>query len=254
MCDWRLHCGHQCINKCHNIVLHQEVFCREDCTRTLAGCDQAYQLPYGATCGPCKVQLYNIELPCGHVQASLDCYLAQNPALVKCQSTVLAQVPVCGHAVEQRCYQSEPGPNYLCRAVCGELLACGHACKSQCHTCKPRNDSEIPRTNHSPCKTTCGGTTICAVILANKHVTARLLVDFVQYRVKYAALIPGVRNLAPSLVLHARRIAHGNALILGDAIYFVLFPATIAVFEAARERFGLWTSVSVGLWGELPID
>lgn len=156
MCEWRLLCGHQCINKCHNKVLHQEVFCREDCLRSLVGCDHACPQPCGAKCGPCKVQLRDIELSCGHVEANLDCHLAQDPQRATCRKGVLVKVPLCGHKVEQQCCEPDPGPNYECTAACGESLPCGHECESRCHKCKPRKDGEIFRSDHPPCQRTCG--------------------------------------------------------------------------------------------------
>lgn len=156
MCAWRLSCGHKCINKCHNKVLHQEVFCREACPRSLTGCDHACQLQCGATCGPCKVQISNFELPCGHVEESLDCYLAQDPKRAVCRKVVLVDVPLCGHTVEKQCWEQDPGPNYWCRAACGDFLPCGHKCPSNCHRCKSRKDGEILRTDHGACQKICG--------------------------------------------------------------------------------------------------
>lgn len=155
MCDGQLPCGHRCINKCHNIVLHQEVFCRKPCPRALPGCDHACPLPCGANCRPCKVQLHNVKLPCGHVEASLDCYLAQNPIRATCRKIVQVKVPLCGHTAERQCYEPDPGPNYQCMAECGGILPCSHECGSKCHMCRPREDGEIIRNNHPSCRKTC---------------------------------------------------------------------------------------------------
>ena len=127
MCGWRLPCGHKCINKCHNLVLHQ-VFCREPCPKSLTGCDHACPLPCGAKCKPCKVPLQNIELPYGHVEATLDCYLIQDLSQATCRKPVKVRFPLCGHTVEKKCSEPDPGPNYQCTAVCGEPLPCGHEC------------------------------------------------------------------------------------------------------------------------------
>lgn len=156
ICDWRLPCGHRCINKCHNLVLHQEVFCREPCPRSLAGCDHACSLPCGATCGPCKVQLGNVKLPCGHVEADMYCYLAQDPKLAKCRKIVEVSVPLCGHTMQKQCWEPGPGPDYRCIAACGDILPCGHVCESYCYRCKPRKDGQISRSDHSACKKPCG--------------------------------------------------------------------------------------------------
>ena len=156
MCDWRLACGHQCINKCHSRILHQEVYCREDCLRSLVGCDHACALPCGARCGPCKFQLHDIQLPCGHVEANLDCSVAQDPQRATCRKTVLVEIPLCGHEVQKKCYEADPGPNYECPAVCGEPLSCGHSCGSKCHKCRPRLNGQILQINHGACAKRCG--------------------------------------------------------------------------------------------------
>lgn len=155
MCDWELPCGHGCINKCHNIVLHQEAFCRKPWTRALPGCDHACPSPCGATCGPCKVQLHNVELLCGHVEASLDCYLAQIPIRATCRKIIPVKVPLCGHTAERQCCELDPGLDYHCMAKCGEILPCGHECGSKCHMCKARKNAEIFQIDHPLCKWTC---------------------------------------------------------------------------------------------------
>ncbi len=77
----------------------------------------------------------------------------------------------------------------------------------------------------------------CAVILASTLATTGLSVDPVHLRVKYVALIPGVRSLAQSRVRRAPKIVHGPVLTLEDAIYLALFPAANCPAPSAVRQF-----------------
>jgi hypothetical protein len=77
-----------------------------------------------------------------------------------------------------------------------------------------------------PARRRVGDPTMHAATIAKSLAMTDPIVDSVHLRVTYAAPIPGVPNLATSLVHHARRIVHGRALTLEDAIYLAQFLAT----------------------------
>ena len=157
-CTSRLHCGHACINKCHSEPLHDSVRCLERCQRMKEGCDHACRKVCGDPCDPrCLVKLPNITLPCGHIQAWLDCHLAQAPETARCQDWVEITVQGCGHVVKARCHEVPLPPDYRCKATCGAALECGHNCRQSCKDCNRRDeDGRISATTHAICKTPCG--------------------------------------------------------------------------------------------------
>ncbi|KAI4117370.1 MAG: hypothetical protein LQ345_002382 [Seirophora villosa] len=101
-CTSRLGCGHACINKCHSQALHDAVRCLERCQRIKKGCDHACPKFCGDPCdSECQIQVRKVALPCGHVQTSLACYLAQRPEAVECRVSVATVMPGCKHTVKQ---------------------------------------------------------------------------------------------------------------------------------------------------------
>lgn len=157
-CNSQLRCGHACINKCHSDALHNAVRCLRRCQRMKKGCDHECLKPCGDPCdSKCKTPVLNITLPCGHVEKSLACHLAQAPETVKCQVSVTTVLPGCKHTVKVRCCELPLAPNYSCKATCGAPLGCGHDCKQTCHNCNSKDeDGRISETNHGVCKTECG--------------------------------------------------------------------------------------------------
>jgi len=156
-CISRLRCGHACINKCHSEPLHNAVRCLERCQRIKKGCDHACPKFCGDPCdSKCQIQMPNIALPCGHVQTSLACHLAQAPEAVQCHVLVEAVMPDCKHTVKVRCCEFPLAADHPCNATCGAALECGHDCKRICKNCNPRGeDGHISDINHGICKTQC---------------------------------------------------------------------------------------------------
>ena len=157
-CISRLRCGHACINKCHSEPLHNAVRCLERCQRTKTDCDHPCPKFCEDPCDlKCQIQVPNIALPCGHVETSLACHLAQAPEAARCRVLVEAVVPDCKHAVKVRCYELPLASNHACNAKCEAALGCGHGCKRVCKDCKPRDkDDHIADIDHGICMTRCG--------------------------------------------------------------------------------------------------
>lgn len=157
-CILRLGCGHACINKCHSEPLHKAVRCLERCQRIKKGCDHPCRKVCGDPCDPkCQVQLSNVTLPCGHVQARLACHLAQAPETASCSVWVETLMPGCKHSVKVRCSQLPLERNHPCNAMCGMALECGHRCIQRCKDCNTRSeDGSISNVNHGICKSRCG--------------------------------------------------------------------------------------------------
>ena len=161
MCEWRLACGHKCINKCHSAPLHQNVVCLEPCPRSLPGCEHACPMKCGYKCAHCKVKIENVELPCGHIEQHLACFLAQDTSHAVCNQLVERQVSGCNHTVQVACHEADLRADFRCRARCDELLPCGHPCLKQCYQCNEKHDGSIIRTEHDACRTKCGRLYIC---------------------------------------------------------------------------------------------
>lgn len=157
-CNSQLRCGHACTNKCHFEPLHNAVRCLRRCQRIKKGCDHACPKVCGDPCdSKCQFPVRNIALPCGHVQKSMACHLAQAPETVKCPVSVTAILPGCEHTVKVRCYELPLAPNYPCKAKCGAALGCGHDCKQICQNCNSKDeDGRVSGINHGVCKTPCG--------------------------------------------------------------------------------------------------
>lgn len=157
-CISQLSCGHACINKCHSETLHNAVRCLRRCQRIKKGCDHACLKVCGDPCdSKCQIQIPNIALPCGHVQKSLACHLAQVPEAFKCHVSVKTFMPGCKHTVKVRCCELPLAPNHPCEATCGAAFGCGHDCKQVCKVCNTKaEDGRVSRINHGVCKTPCG--------------------------------------------------------------------------------------------------
>lgn len=157
-CTSRLSCGHACINKCHSEALHNAVRCQERCQRIKKGCDHACPKVCGDPCDlECQIQVPKVALPCGHVQRSLACYLAQRPEAVECRVSVGTVMPGCKHTVKVRCRELPLAASHPCNAMCGAALGCGHDCRQMCKDCRTRDeDGRIAGIAHGICKIPCG--------------------------------------------------------------------------------------------------
>lgn len=156
MCEWRLDCGHNCINKCHSKVLHANVYCQEPCPRTRKGCDHPCERKCGDNCGPCLVDIPNVLLPCGHVAQKLPCHIAQNPKQALCGVLVNRTVSGCGHTIQLPCHVQFSATEISCPATCEGILSCGHTCTKACHECSKKDDGKITNTDHGTCTKVCG--------------------------------------------------------------------------------------------------
>ncbi|KAL3477564.1 hypothetical protein BJX99DRAFT_257376 [Aspergillus californicus] len=106
-CGKRLHCGHPCKQKCHSDMLHTAVYCLEPCQRPQKGCTHPCAKLCGDPCpNKCTISVFDANrlLPCGHIMASLPCWQAQDPSVVKCPTFVKKQIPHCDHQVTVACH------------------------------------------------------------------------------------------------------------------------------------------------------
>lgn len=157
-CDRRLECGHACHGPCHSDLVHKAVKCIEDCPRPKDGCEHACPRQCGEQCEEkCHVVLesVNLELPCGHIIETAECWQVQNPALVPCRQKVQKQVPICGHTVTVPCPMDVRDLSFQCKAECGQILPCGHTCHCVCRNCNIREKGQIIETNHGICQQVC---------------------------------------------------------------------------------------------------
>ena len=155
-CQWRLGCGHPCVNKCHSELLHQNTMCLESCNKSYKHCSHPCPKFCGEVCGTCNVRVSGVPLPCGHIPSSLLCHQLQDLGQVKCTKRIQRKLELCGHEIAMLCPQDPK--TYRCNKVCGGLLSCGHQCTSICASCTRSAVSEETATVtiHGPCRITCG--------------------------------------------------------------------------------------------------
>lgn len=146
-------CGHRCQARCHSQAMHEVFKCEQPCARRHKPCDHLCQKPTcGDDCGPCLIRVNNIQLPCGHVQNGVKCFMSITPSELLCQEMVNKTVPGCGHVVETLCTQAVDGESFRCPTPCDHVLACGHACPGSCGGCRDQEGN----TRHGQCKKVCG--------------------------------------------------------------------------------------------------
>jgi len=154
-CQWRLECGHPCLNKCHSELLHENTLCLERCNRTFKHCDHPCPKICGDPCLKCQVEVPGVQLPCGHTPTKLRCHQLQEIHQVKCTALMERKLDVCGHETTMKC--GEDPKAYVCRKMCGGELSCGHKCKSVCSSCTRRSGEGTGKTTtHGPCRIVCG--------------------------------------------------------------------------------------------------
>lgn len=69
-CGFKLDCGHVCSSCCH-ADSHAAVRCRRNCSKLLPACGHPCLNICSDECGPCKIPISNVKLPCGHVVPSV---------------------------------------------------------------------------------------------------------------------------------------------------------------------------------------
>ncbi|KAG2361405.1 hypothetical protein BDR07DRAFT_1472123 [Suillus spraguei] len=137
-CDFRLSCGHLCPYKCHSDDQnHASVMCMQSCTRLcIRGHPCTKQC--ASACGDCFFPEANVELPCGHLKASVPCHEISTLENVKCDSVVDKSLPRCEHTARMPC-SADPA-TYLCKAPCNGIMSCcGKSCKAKCYECQQKN-------------------------------------------------------------------------------------------------------------------
>ncbi|SPO02006.1 related to ECM32 - DNA dependent ATPase/DNA helicase B [Cephalotrichum gorgonifer] len=152
-------CGHRCMARCHSAAMHEAFSCPKACERIRATCEHACVKLCGEACGPCRVPVKDVELPCGHVKRTVACCETLDLAKVKCTVMVTKNVPGCMHPVEVECYRDIDSNPFSCPTKCRGSLNCGHECPGTCATCSNK-DGHLAcnkvQCQHSRCGSTCG--------------------------------------------------------------------------------------------------
>ena len=153
-CEYRLPCGHVCVQKCHiKDPAHKEYHCKKPCARK---CPKDHPCPMVCyeECMPCIVKVEKAMPLCGHVQ-EMNCHqepsrvVCKNPCskscpsghrcpdlcyikpCKRCQVPVPKIIPLCGHEQTVPCWL-DPA-QYLCMADCTSKCKNGHPCPKRCH-------------------------------------------------------------------------------------------------------------------------
>ncbi|KAG2106489.1 hypothetical protein BD769DRAFT_1654653 [Suillus cothurnatus] len=144
-CDFRLNCGHLCPFKCHSDdQKHASVTCVQSCTRL---CTRGHPCTKqcASTCGDCFFPVANVELPCGHLKASVPCHQISLLEQVYCDFMVDKELPCCEHTARMTC-STDPA-TYLCKAPCNGIMSCcGRSCNAKCHECQRKKHTFRRRT------------------------------------------------------------------------------------------------------------
>ncbi|KDR70088.1 hypothetical protein GALMADRAFT_255486 [Galerina marginata CBS 339.88] len=156
-CETRLKCGHLCPFKCHcDDPNHVTVVCSQPCTR-LCPRDHPCSKLCSTACGQCVFPVANVTLPCGHVQASVECYKLNALETVYCDFEMEKALPTCEHTAVMACGQ-DPSTHH-CVARCGMTMSCcSKSCSARCHKCQTHNvlpaDGKLIRSQHHdhPCE------------------------------------------------------------------------------------------------------
>ena len=154
-CDKRLNaCGHQCLAKCHSEAMHRAFPCPQACQRLHDPCNHGCPKTCGEICGPCKVKVNSVKLPCGHIKDNVYCYQTLDLESIKCTEMVERQVPLCGHKIQVHCYRDI---NLVqCHIQCEKILECGHPCRGTCGRCTYIGNDEKIIVQHARCIVLCG--------------------------------------------------------------------------------------------------
>lgn len=251
-CQWRLDkCGHQCLAKCHSTTMHQAFSCPCPCPRRRVTCDHACTKLCGEECGPCKVMVDDVHLPCGHSRNGVPCFQAQEPEHIRCKVEVQREVPGCGHIIAVACCKDVTSEAFLCPEPCKQILGCGHLCPGSCGTCgKSKAGSEeehVHRSCNKPCgraRNTCShfcrqpchngvACPPCPNPCEVSHSIPRLSFRTLNRRSRYDAITRNARFAVPTRARHASRDAFGLAII--KALAPCPAPRRAIVFHATKD-------------------
>ncbi|KAJ7651473.1 hypothetical protein DFH06DRAFT_1207067 [Mycena polygramma] len=151
-CSYRLKCGHVCHYKCHpDDPKHIAIACPQPC-RKLCPRQHPCNKECSDDCGKCRFPVRDVELPCGHIVASIECYRLDNLDEVFCTEQVMKDFPTCEHSARMVC--SLDPADARCNSICGGVMTCcGRPCNSKCHECQRSNlnaptDGRINRIQH----------------------------------------------------------------------------------------------------------
>ena len=171
LCNFRLACGHQCNRRCHpDDPKHIAGFCPQPCSRLRSADDCPYQHPCpllcGDTCGPCKVPIASVMLPCNHVATNIPCHMAMSPETISCKVKVEVVMAGCAHLLKVPCGESEKfggsEAREKCFETCGKALSCGHTCDALCGHCHAKGTEELnDGSKHVKCSAPCGREFMC---------------------------------------------------------------------------------------------
>ncbi|KAM0417324.1 hypothetical protein ACHAPT_012640 [Fusarium lateritium] len=97
-CSRRLEpCGHMCQARCHSAAMHDAISCQQPCPRVRKTCDHKCPKLCGDNCGLCRAKVHDIELPCGHIKATLLCHQTLDLSQIRCTAQVEKKCPsFCG--------------------------------------------------------------------------------------------------------------------------------------------------------------
>ncbi|KAH9488054.1 NFX1-type zinc finger-containing protein 1 [Bulinus truncatus] len=186
-CNFRLPCGHVCVNLCHGYdPEHKDYVCKKACPKS---CKEGHpcRRKCHQDCGNCFDPVAKTMPLCGHVD-KIPCHLSPLKAVcshrcesilscehqcsgkcgqckkdfvhVKCMTPLLHYWP-CGHSGNVPCHLKTTSNE--CQKVCDVQLVCGHKCKGKCSeclegavhvSCKDPCDKLLP-CGHK-CKNSCG--------------------------------------------------------------------------------------------------
>jgi hypothetical protein len=158
LCKRQLKCGHSCPEKCHADLLHNDVYCLKDCPRTLQ-CEHPCPNPCGAPCAECCeviIEDWSLTLECGHFLENPTCFQVHNLEKFVCKELVMKAIPGCNHSLLVPCAVDVQDPEFACKAKCDAILPYAHQCTKYCISCNKKDDLEITKTNHGPCRSICG--------------------------------------------------------------------------------------------------
>ncbi|KAI9068435.1 hypothetical protein FKP32DRAFT_1561707 [Trametes sanguinea] len=177
-CGFRMNCGHICPSACHAAPdNHRSMKCVAPCNRTPCPRRHPCSRKCYEDCGRCQFPIYNVTLPCGHVEAKVPCCQLEDLASVKCGKMVRKSLPTCEHYAMVACHR-DPA-TVQCKAPCkGIMECCSKQCKSSCGSCQalstplpPAQGQKNTRTKHNfhPCERLLYCQHQCALPCSQEH-------------------------------------------------------------------------------------
>ena len=173
-CEYRLQCGHVCVQKCHiRDVTHTAYKCMKPCVKKCTK-EHLCKLYCYQKCKPCTVPVLKIipgclheqKIPCHQDPEEFNCMVDcpkkcknGHPCQKRCHQEcgncfvkVDKSIPECGHIVSLACHMNPE--QSLCTILCERKLPCGHnktvECRKtqECGNCFVKVDKSIPECGH----------------------------------------------------------------------------------------------------------